>query len=149
MFTPVLVHASWMALTTAVGLWPGYTGLLRALCRADGRSLLPGRFNLKMHKWGGIIFYAMLYLGLAGWVTYVNLFFGGKELPAFWLWHVRMAVAIAILYAPAAWLGFDMLRKPPGLSRGRPVVHMVLNFAGCTLLGVQLILAILKLRGVL
>lgn len=149
MSTVVWMHASWMVATTAVGTLSGYLGLLRALQRPDGKSLLPGRFNLRVHQWSGIAFYAMLYAGILGGFLMVDIFFGDRAPHGFWLWHRWIAVSIAVLYAPAAWLGLAMMKKPAGAGRGRPIAHMILNFAACTLVGIQIVLAILRVRGVI
>jgi hypothetical protein len=137
----VWIHAAWMILAVAVGTWSGYLGLLRATQRPDGRSPLPGRFDLRVHQWTGIAYYLMLYLGLAGGVVMVQVWFGGEEPVGIWEWHERLAIAIGALYLGAAWLGLDLLKKPAGPSRARPVAHMILNFTACTLIGIQIVLA--------
>lgn len=140
--TIVWLHAGWMLLATAVGTWSGYLGLLRALQRPGGKGPLPGRFNLKMHKWTGIAFYIMLYVGLLGGVLMVRFWFGGKEPEGLWYWHERIAIAIGALYAGAAWVGLVLLKKPAGKARARPVAHMILNFTACTLIAVQIVVAL-------
>ena len=147
MSTVVLIHASWMILTVAVGTWAGYLGLIRATLKG-GKSFLPGRYTLRSHRWTGIVFYAMLYAGILGGFLMVDFFFGDADPVGFWLWHQRLAVLIGLVYAPAAWLGLGLLRRPAGPVRVRPIAHMILNFTGCTLIAAQITLAILKVRGV-
>ena len=145
MSTIVLVHASWMILAVAVGTVAGYLGLVRATQREALR--LPGRFNLRIQKWTGIAFYAMLYLGILGGFSMVEFILGAEPV-GFWLWHQRLGLLIGLVYAPAAWFGLDLLRKPAGPARARPIAHMILNFTGCTLIAAQITLALLKISGV-
>jgi len=140
--TLVWIHAAWMLAAVAVGTWSGYLGLLRALQGRGGKIPLPGRFDYRVHKWAGIVYYVMLYLGILGGVLMVEFLFAGAAPEGLWAWHERLAVSIAVLYAPGAWLGLDLLRKPPGQARGRPIAHMVFNFTACTLVGVQILLAL-------
>ncbi len=144
--TAVYVHAAWMIAAVAVGTWSGYLGLLRALQGPGGRTPLPGRFNLRVHQWTGIVYYVMLYAGLVGGFLMVALLV--DEWGGFWEWHGRLGLAIGAVYAPAAWIGLGLLKRPAGPNRGRPVAHMILNFTACTLIGLQIVLAILKVRGV-
>jgi len=149
LFDPTLavwLHAAWMLLAVAVGTVAGYLGLVRATQREALR--VPGRFNLRLHKWTGIAFYAMLYLGILGGFSMVQFFFGGADPVGFWLWHKRLAILIGLIYVPAAWLGLDLLRRPAGPARARPIAHLVLNFTACTLIAAQIALALLKIRGV-
>ncbi|MEA3367237.1 MAG: hypothetical protein U9R68_03875, partial [Planctomycetota bacterium] len=62
----VTIHAAWMILAVAIGTVSGYLGLLRATQREGGRSPLPGRFNMRLHKWTGMVYYAMLLVGIVG-----------------------------------------------------------------------------------
>ena len=136
----VTIHAAWMILAVAIGTVSGYLGLLRATQRDGGRSPLPGRFNLRLHKWTGMVYYAMLLVGIVGGLVMVRFLLGPWG--GFWQWHMRLAILIAVVYAAAAWLGIGLLRKPAGAARGRPIAHMILNFTACTLIGIQVILAI-------
>ena len=135
----IYVHASWMVLAVAIGTWSGYLGLLRALQGPGGKSPLPGRFNLRVHQWTGIIYYVMLYLGILGGFLMAGFILG--EWGGLWEWHERIGIAVAVLYAPAAILGLDLLKRPAGGHRARPIAHMILNFSACTLVGVQIVLA--------
>jgi hypothetical protein len=56
--------------------------------------------------------------------------------------HLVLAISIGVLYGAAAVLGWHIVRKPAGLARLRPRVHMVLNFTACTLIGLQIALAL-------
>jgi len=136
----VTIHAAWMILAVAVGTVSGYLGLLRATQRDGGRSPLPGRFNMRLHKWTGMVYYAMLLVGIVGGLLMARFLLGPWG--GFWQWHERLAVLIAVVYAAAAWLGIGLLRKPAGAARGRPIAHMILNFTACTLIGLQILLAI-------
>jgi len=118
----VTIHAAWMILAVAVGTVSGYLGLLRATQRAGGRSPLPGRFNMRLHKWTGMVYYAMLLVGIVGGLLMARFLLGPWG--GFWQWHERLAVLIAVVYAAAAWLGIGLLRKPAGAARGRPIAHM-------------------------
>ena len=138
--TYVTIHAAWMILAVAIGTVSGYLGLLRATQRDGGRSPLPGRFNLRLHKWTGAVYYAMLLVGIVGGLLMARFVLGPWG--GFWEWHKRLAILIAVVYAAAAWLGIGLLRKPAGAARGRPIAHMILNFTACTLIGIQVILAI-------
>jgi sialate O-acetylesterase len=134
----VRLHASWMILAVAVGTVAGYLGLVRATQREALR--VPGRFSLRLHKWTGIAFYAMLYLGILGGFSMVEFVLGAEPV-GFWLWHQRLGLLIGLVYAPAAWFGLGLLRKPAGPARARPIAHMVLNFTGCVLIAAQIVLA--------
>ena len=136
----VTIHAAWMILAVAIGTVSGYLGLLRATQRDGGRSPLPGRFNMRLHKWTGMVYYAMLLVGIVGGLLMARFVLGPWG--GFWQWHMRLAILIAVVYAAAAWLGIGLLRKPAGAARGRPIAHMILNFTACTLIGLQVILAI-------
>ena len=136
----VTIHAAWMILAVAIGTVSGYLGLLRATQRDGGRSPLPGRFNLRLHQWTGAVYYAMLLVGIVGGFLMARFVLGPWG--GFWQWHMRLAILIAVVYAAAAWLGIGLLRKPAGAARGRPIAHMILNFTACTLIGIQVILAI-------
>ena len=138
----VWVHAVWMLAAVTVGTWSGYLGLLRALHRPGAGSLLPGRFNLRVHQWTGIVYYAMLYVGIAGGFLMVQGFFKGESPAGIWVWHEYLALAIGLIYAPGAWLGLDLLWKPAGPARARPILHMILNFTACTLIGAQILLGL-------
>jgi len=138
--TYVTIHAVWMLLAVAVGTVSGYLGLVRATQREGGRSPLPGRFNLRLHQWTGMVYYAMLLVGIVG--GFLMARFAVGEWGGFWEWHERLAILIAVVYGAAAWLGIGLLRKPAGAARGRPVAHMILNFTACTLIGLQIALAI-------
>jgi len=135
----VTIHAAWMLVAVAVGTVSGYLGLVRATQREGGRSPLPGRFNLRLHKVTGGAYYAMLLVGIVGGFLMARFILG--EWGGFWEWHERLAILIAVLYAPAAWIGVGLLRNPAGAKRGRPIAHMVLNFTACTLIAVQIALA--------
>jgi len=140
--TVVWLHAAWMILAVAVGTWSGYLGLLRALHKPGAKSLLPGRFHLRQHQWTGIVYYAMLYLGIAGGLLMVQFYLAWKPPMGIWVWHEYLAIAIGAIYAPGAWLGLELLWRPAGHARIRPILHMVLNFTACTLIGVQIALAV-------
>ena len=140
--TVVWLHAAWMILAIAVGTWSGYLGLLRALHKPGAKSLLPGRFHLRLHQWTGIVYYAMLYLGMVGGFLMVRFYFAGESPAGIWAYHEYLAIAIGAIYAPGAWLGFELLRRPAGHARIRPILHMVLNFTACTLIAVQISLAV-------
>jgi len=136
----VTLHAAWMIVAVVIGTVSGYLGLLRATQGQGGRSPLPGRFNLRLHKWTGAVYYVMLLVGLIGGFVMARLVldpWGG-----FWVWHQRLAIAIAVLYGVAACVGLGLLRRPAGTARGRPIAHMILNFTACTLIGIQVALAI-------
>lgn len=148
MHAVVYVHMTWMLVAVAIGTVSGYLGLLRALQGPGGRAPLPGRFNLNVHKWTGIVYYAMLYLGVLGGFLMVRFLLGG-EAAGFWEWHARLGLLVAVVYAPGAWIGLGLLKVPAGPKRGRPIAHMILNFTGCTLIGLQILLALLALKGIL
>jgi hypothetical protein len=131
-----------MVLAVGAGTWSGYLGLLRALQRPGGQAPLPGRFHLRLHQRTGIVFYAMLYVGILGAFLMVRFSLANTSPEGIWALHQYAGIAIGVVYAPAAWLGFDLLRKPAGGARGRPVAHMVLNFTACTLIAVQIVLGL-------
>jgi hypothetical protein len=130
----------WMSLTTAVGTWSGYLGLIRATLKG-GKSPLPGRYTLRTHKWTGIVFYAMLYIGILYGMIMVD-FVLETETEGLWWWHERLAFAIGAIYFPAMLLGLAMLSRPAGVHRARPIAHMLINFTACTLIAVQFVLAV-------
>jgi len=136
----VTIHAAWMLLAVALGTVSGYLGLVRATQGEGGRSPLPGRFHLRLHQGTGAVYYTMLLVGIVGGFLMARFVLG--KWGGFWEWHERLAILIAIVYAGAAWLGVGLVRKPAGTARGRPIAHMVLNFTACTLIGLQILLAI-------
>jgi len=139
----VIAHAAWMILAVALGTVAGYMGLLRATQRPDGSSPLPGRFHLRSHINFGVVYYAMIYLGiLFGWAVHKYLLDAVVLPPAVLRWHVALAGAIAVLYGIAWILGGQMAREPGGGQRIRPRLHMVFNFTACTLVAVQMALAV-------
>jgi hypothetical protein len=133
------IHAVWMLVAVAIGTWSGYLGLIRATLKG-GKSPLPGRYRLGTHKWTGIVYYAMLYLGILYGMVMAD-FILRRPAEGLWVWHAYLAYAIGLVYFPAMLLGLQMLKAPPGARRSKPVVHMVLNFTACTLVGVQIALA--------
>jgi hypothetical protein len=137
---PVWIHLIWMSLTTAVGTWSGYLGLIRATLKG-GKSPLPGRYTLRSHKWTGVVFYAMLYTGILYGMIMVD-FILGTETVGLWWWHKMLAYAIGVIYFPAMLLGLDLLSRPAGVYRARPILHMLINFTACTLITVQFAMAI-------
>jgi hypothetical protein len=141
MTLPVWIHASWMIIAVAIGTWSGYLGLVRATLRG-GKSPLPGRYSPGLHKWTGIAYYVMLYVGILYGKIMVDFLLGNGEPAGIWLWHEHLAYAIGIIYFPAMLLGLRMLSKPPGARRAVPVWHMILNFTACTLVGVQILLTV-------
>jgi hypothetical protein len=148
MVAVVWIHMSWMIAATLVGTWSGYLGLVRATQNAQGKSPLPGRFLMRQHEWTGIVFYAMLYLGILGGFLMVRYFLGNAAPEGLWAWHQYIAIAIAVLYAPGAILGLDMmLRKAAGRARPRPIAHMLFNFFACTLIAVQIVVALVGIWG--
>ncbi|MFO8011981.1 MAG: hypothetical protein R6X20_01615 [Phycisphaerae bacterium] len=138
--TYVTIHAAWMLLAVAVGTVSGYLGLVRATQGEGGRSPLPGRFHLRLHQWTGAAYYAMLLVGIVGGLLMARFILG--EWGGFWEWHGRLAILIAVVYAAGAWLGIGLLRHPAGTARARPIAHMVLNFTACTLVAVQIAVAV-------
>ena len=136
----VTIHAVWMILAVTAGIIAGYLGLVRATQGQGGKSALPGRFNLRLHKWTGAVYYIMLFVGILGGLLMARFFLG--EWGGFWVWHLRLGIAIAVLYAVAAWVGLGLLRRPAGAKRARPIAHMILNFTACTLIGLQIALAV-------
>ena len=136
----VEIHAAWMILAVIIGTVSGYLGLLRATQRAGGGSPLPGRFNLRLHKWTGAVYYVMLLVGIVGGFLMTRFVLGPWG--GFWEWHLRLGIAIAVLYAVAAWVGLGLLKRPAGGKRARPIAHMILNFTACTLIAVQIALAL-------
>ena len=139
----VTIHAVWMILAVALGTVAGYMGLLRATRRPDGSTVLPGRFHLRSHINFGVVYYAMLYLGiLFGWVVHAYLLDAPVLPSAVLRWHVALAGAVAVLYGIAWILGGQLAREPAGAQRLRPRLHMVFNFTACTLVAVQVALAV-------
>jgi hypothetical protein len=148
MTIPVWCHVIWMIVAVAFGTWSGYLGLIRATQNDKGTSPLPGRFRMRLHEWVGIAFYVMLYLGVLGGFLMVDFYRGDAEPTGLWAWHEHLAIAIAVLYAPGAALGLDMmLRKLPGRQRARPIAHMIFNFSACSLIAAQFIVALYAIRG--
>jgi len=140
----VTLHAAWMVLAVVVGTVAGYMGLLRATQRPGGRSALPGRFRMKPHVNFGTVFYVMLCAGLVFGVVLNEFILEDRSVmpPAIATAHIWLACLIAIFYG-AGWLvGRRLVRDPAGPNRLLPRLHMVLNFTGCTLLGVQVALAL-------
>jgi hypothetical protein len=135
----VWIHVLWMLAAVAVGTWAGYLGLIRATLKG-GKSFLPGRFTLRAHKWTGLVFYAMLYADILYAVLMVQYLFPGEP-EGLWAWHEHLALAIGAIYLPGMILGIHMLYRPPGARRARPIIHMVLNFTACALVGVQIVVA--------
>jgi len=140
----VTIHAAWMILAVAVGTVAGYQGLLRATQRPGRPSLLPGRFLLKSHIRFGTVFYLMLYAGiLYGWAMHEFLFRGRSLLPpTIGAVHLVLALVIGALYGLAWAVGLSLTRHPAGAVRARPRLHMALNFTACTLVAVQIALAV-------
>ena len=136
----VWVHIVWMLVAVAFGTGAGYLGLLRATMHG-GKSPLPGRYTLRLHKWAGIVFYAMLYTGL-GYAAWMVEYHFGAEPTGLWAWHERVGLAIGAIYLPAMVLGIQMLYRPAGARRARPIIHMLTNFTACTLIAVQIALAV-------
>ena len=136
----VTIHAAWMIVAVIIGTVSGYVGLLRATQGQGGRSALPGRFNLRLHKWTGAVYYIMLFVGIVGGLLMARFILGPWG--GFWEWHARLGIAIAVLYGVAAWVGLGLVRRPAGAKRGRPIAHMILNFTACTLIAVQIALAV-------
>jgi hypothetical protein len=139
---------TWMLVAVAIGTWSGYLGLLRALQGRDGRTQLPGRFNLRIHKWTGIVYYAMLFVGILGGLLMAEFLLDSFSTEGIWRIHTWLGVAVGAVYAPGAWLGLQLLWKPGG-SRTRAIAHMVLNYTACTLIGVQILVALLAVNRVL
>ena len=146
--TIVYFHMTWMLVAVAIGTWSGYLGLLRSLQGRDGRTRLPGRFNLRIHKWTGIVYYAMLYVGILGGLFMAEFLLDGFSTEGIWRVHAWLGVAVGAVYAPGAWLGLQLLWKPGG-SRTRAIAHMVLNYTACTLIGVQILVALLAVKGLI
>ena len=138
--TYVILHATWMLVAVAIGTVSGYLGLVRATSGKGGKSPLPGRFTLRVHKWTGAVYYGMLLVGIVGGLLMTRFSLGAWG--EFWIWHKRLAIVIVVVYAAAAWLGGGLLTNPAGVKRGRPIAHMVLNFTACTLIAVQIVLAV-------
>jgi hypothetical protein len=139
---------TWMLVAVAVGTWSGYLGLLRAIQGPDGRTRLPGRFNLRTHKWTGIVYYAMLYVGILGGLLMAEFLLDGFSTEGVWRVHAWLGVAVGTVYAPGAWLGLQLLWKPGG-NRTRAIAHMVLNYTACTLIGAQILVALLAVKGLI
>ena len=146
--TIVYCHMTWMLVAVAIGTWSGYLGLLRAFHGRDRRTRLPGRFNLRIHKWTGIVYYAMLYVGILGGLLMAEFLLDGFSTEGIWRIHAWLGVAVGAVYAPAAWLGLQLLRKPGG-NRTRAIAHMVLNYTACTLIGAQILVALLAVKGLI
>jgi hypothetical protein len=137
---PVWIHITWMIVGVAIGTWSGYLGLIRATLKG-GKSPFPGRYTLRTHKWTGIVYYAMLYVGILYGMIMADFLLDQKA-GGFWVWHGYLAYVIGVIYFPAMLMGLQMLQQPPGTKRGKPIAHMLLNFTACTLIGVQIVLAV-------
>ena len=141
--TYVTLHASWMILAVAVGTVAGYMGLLRATMGKGGKSLLPGRYRLRPHVAFGTVYYLMLYAGIVfGWLMREFLLPGPFLPPAVANLHLGLAVAIAVLYGAAWAIGGNLTRNPAGTHRLRPRLHMVCNYTACTLVAIQIGVAV-------
>jgi len=139
----VTIHAAWMILAVAVGTVAGYMGLLRATGRRGGRSPLPGRFRMRPHVAFGTAYYLMLYGGIVfGWVMHEFLLPGPMLPPAIATLHLVLAMAVAMLYGVAWAIGGSLAKRPATESRLRPRLHMAANYTACTLVGVQIAVAV-------
>jgi len=140
----VTIHAAWMILAVIIGTVAGYQGLVRATQRAGGASPLPGRFRMKSHVSLGTIYFVMVYAGLALGVVLADVFLGDRNVlpPAIAKAHIVLAILIAILYGAGWLIGRRLARVPARGSRLAPRLHMLLNFTACTLIGVQIALAL-------
>ncbi|HUU09313.1 MAG TPA: hypothetical protein VM431_02090 [Phycisphaerae bacterium] len=138
----VTIHGVWMIVAVVVGTVAGYLGLLRATQGEGGRSPLPGRFRMKLHTGLGLVYYLMLYAGLAGGVVMVRFLLPSDVLPrSIAKVHVVLAVLVGTLYGVAWLIGRRLEQKPAGAARLLPRLHMVFNFTACTLIGIQIALA--------
>ncbi len=142
--TWVLLHGGWMVVAVAVGTAAGYLGLVRATAGEGGRSPFPGRFRPQLHAALGAAYYLMLYAGMVGgWAMHEFLFGGGHLFPrTVARLHIALALAIAVLYGVAWVLGAGLRRRPAGARRLWPRLHMVANYTACTLVAVQMVVAI-------
>ncbi|MBL7140646.1 MAG: hypothetical protein ISS74_07035 [Planctomycetes bacterium] len=139
----VTLHAAWMILAVAIGTVAGYMGLLRATMGKGGRSPLPGRFKMRPHVAFGTAYYLMLYAGmLFGWLMSEYLLPGPYLPSAIGNLHIGLAIAIGVLYGLAWVIGGGLTKKPAGASRLRPRLHMVCNYTACTLVAVQIGVAV-------
>jgi len=137
--TYVTLHAVWMILAVAAGTVAGYMGLVRAAMGKEGQSPLPGRFSQRPHVVFGTAYYVMLYVGiLYGWLMHEFLLPEPYLPPAIAKLHIGLAVAIGVLYGAAWAIGGGLTKKSAGTSRLRPRLHMVCNYAACTLVAVQI-----------
>ncbi len=136
----VTLHAAWMLLAVAVGTVAGYMGLLRA---TGPRSPLPGRFTMRPHVGFGAAYYLMLYAGIVfGWVMHEFLLPGPMLPSGVRTLHLVLAIAVAILYGVAWAVGGSLTKRPATQSRLRPRLHMAANYTACTLVGVQIAVAV-------
>lgn len=140
MSTAVWIHALWMLAAVAVGTWSGYLGLLRATMKG-GKSFLPGRYTLRVHRWTGTVYYAMLCVGIVYGFLMAEYILG-VEPAGLWVWHERLAIAIGAIYFVGMVIGVYLLYRPAGRRRALPVAHMLANFTACTLIAVQILLAL-------
>ena len=139
----VTIHAAWMIVAVAVGTVAGYMGLVRATGGEGGRSPLPGRFRMRPHVGFGAAYYLMLYAGiLFGWIMHEFLLPEAILPPRARTLHLVLAVAVAILYGVAWALGGSLTKRPAAGSRLRPRLHMAANYTACTLVAVQIAVAV-------
>ncbi len=140
----IALHAGWMILAVAVGTVAGYMGLVHATSDREGRGPLPGRFVFKAHVGFGAAYYVMLYLGMVyGWIMHEFIFDEVPQMPPrIVTLHMTIAGCVAVLYAAAWALGASMVRKPPAQKRLRPRLHMACNLTACTLVAVQIAVAV-------
>lgn len=140
----VTIHAAWMILAVIIGTVAGYQGLVRATQRAGGESPLPGRFRMKSHVSLGTVYFIMVYAGLAFGVVLTEFILHDQNImpPAIARAHIVMAVLIAVLYGAGWLIGRRLARVPARGSRLAPRLHMALNFTACTLIGIQIALAL-------
>jgi len=87
-------------------------------------------------------------VGILGGLLMAEFLLDGFSTAGVWRVHAWLGVAVGAVYAPGAWLGLQLLWKPGG-NRTRAVAHMVLNYTACTLIGVQILVALLAVKGLI
>ena len=139
----VTLHAAWMVLAVAIGTVAGYLGLVRATQGAGGASALPGRFKMQAHTTLGLVYYVMLYVGLLSGIAMHRWLLPEHVLPdGVRMLHLVLGIVVVALYTAAWVIGSGLVKKPAGADRARPRLHMVCNYTACTLIAVQIAVAV-------
>jgi hypothetical protein len=140
--TVFYVHAVAALSAVLLGSLAGWGGLALIIAkRTHGRVKLPFGFKRKSHVRFGVIFIALLLLTLVlGYVASSRSVGENDTLEA----HGIVAIVVTIVYALGALVGLALVRLH-GTKPALRTLHAVLNYGGCVLLAVQVVLGLVIL----